>query len=70
MIIWNNKFGLFLVVMIWNKVQDNWTIFVIMICDMEEVVDDLVCLGIEKTLLNLIELLIKVHIWWKCVELL
>jgi len=35
---------------------------VIMICDMEEVVDDLVCLGIEKTLLNLIELLIKVHI--------
>jgi len=25
---------------------------VIMICDMEEVVDDLVCLGIEKTLLK------------------
>jgi hypothetical protein len=47
---WKNRCDIFLIVMIWDKVQDNWIMFMIMTCNMEEVVDNLLRLDTEETL--------------------
>jgi hypothetical protein len=60
---WKNRWGRFLVEMMWNMVYNNWNMFVIMTCNVEGVVDNGTSTYREKSIKILVELLINKGAW-------
>ena len=60
---WKNRWGRFLVEMMWNMVYNNWNMFVIMTCNVEGVVDNCTSTYREKSIKILVELLINKGAW-------